>query len=57
MNQAIAPGHQPPSPGVDKEEPELSDEEDIPSDDRARDQGEVVSDGWPHVGVEREWRA
>ncbi len=54
MNQAIAPGHLPPSPGLDKEEPELSDEEDIPSDDRAREGGEVVSDGSPLVDVERE---
>jgi hypothetical protein len=33
MNQAIKPGPVPPVPGLEKEEPELWNEEDIPSDD------------------------
>lgn len=33
MNQSIASGTVPPVPGLEKEEPELADEEDIPSDD------------------------
>lgn len=33
MNQSIAPGPIPPVPGLEKEEPELANEEDIPSDD------------------------
>lgn len=33
MNQSIAPGPIPPAPGLEKEEPELAHEEDIPSDD------------------------
>ena len=33
MNHSIKPGVIPPPPGLEKEEPELADEEDIPSDD------------------------
>jgi len=33
MNQATVPGVMPPEPGLEKEEPELTNEEDIPSDD------------------------
>jgi hypothetical protein len=33
MNHAIAPGTVPPPRGLEKEEPELAQEEDIPSDD------------------------
>jgi hypothetical protein len=33
MNHSIKPGVIPPPPGLDKEEPEFADEEDIPSDD------------------------
>jgi hypothetical protein len=33
MNHSIKPGVIPPPPGLEKEEPELTDEEDIPSDD------------------------
>jgi hypothetical protein len=33
MNPGIKPGYVPPEPGQDKEEPELREEDDIPSDD------------------------
>ncbi|MDP3759587.1 MAG: hypothetical protein Q8R01_03585 [Ramlibacter sp.] len=33
MNHAIEPGLIPPEPGLEKEEPEQSHEEDIPADD------------------------
>lgn len=33
MNPGIKPGYVPPEPGQDKEEPELQEEDDIPSDD------------------------
>ena len=33
MNHSINPGVIPPPSGLEKEEPELADEEDIPSDD------------------------
>jgi hypothetical protein len=33
MNHAIKPGPLPPVPGLDKEEPELATEDDIPRDD------------------------
>ena len=33
MNHSIKPGVIPPPPGLEKEEPELADEEDIASDD------------------------
>jgi hypothetical protein len=34
MNSSIAPGLIPPMPGLEKEEPELAHEDDIPRDDR-----------------------
>ena len=34
MNRSIAPGVIPPLPGLEKEEPELANEDDIPRDDR-----------------------
>jgi len=34
MNSSIAPGLIPPVPGLEKEEPELAEEDDIPRDDR-----------------------
>jgi hypothetical protein len=41
MNHSIKQGTIPPAPGLEKEEPELADEEDIPSDDspNAGDEG------------------
>jgi hypothetical protein len=33
VNQSISPGNFPPPPGLDKEEPEFVNEEDIPKDD------------------------
>jgi len=54
MNQSIALGAIPPPPGLEKEEPELADEEDIPSDDRASARGEGASDDQPLRDVERE---
>lgn len=42
MNQSIAPGNFPPPPGLDKEEPEFVNEEDIPKDDTgASDDGKA----------------
>ncbi|MDB5870810.1 MAG: hypothetical protein JWQ07_252 [Ramlibacter sp.] len=35
MNQGIAPGLVPPATGLEREEPELAEEDDIPSDDGA----------------------
>jgi len=37
MNHSIKPGVIPPPPGLEKEEPELADEEDIPSEEGADD--------------------
>lgn len=34
MNPGIKPGYVPPAPGQEKEEPEIAEEDDIPSDDR-----------------------
>jgi hypothetical protein len=36
MNQAISPGLVPPPTGLEREEPEIADELDIPSDDSHR---------------------
>ena len=38
MNHSIKPGVVLPPPGLEKEEPELADEEDIPSDDEVGDE-------------------
>lgn len=55
MNHSIAPGVIPPPRGLEKEEPELANEEDIPSDDdRAGASGEAGTDGQPLRDVERE---
>jgi len=54
MNHSIKPGVVPPSPALDREEPELAEEEDIPSDDdsaSARDEG---ADGDARPDVHRE---
>ena len=53
MNQSIAPGAIPPPPGLEKEEPELAEEEDIPSDDDANVRSEGTPDEPPR-DVERE---
>jgi hypothetical protein len=55
MNHSIAPGVIPPPKGLEKEEPELADEEDIPSDDdRTMSSGDVASEEQPLRDVERE---
>jgi hypothetical protein len=42
VNQSIAAGNFPPPPGLDKEEPEFNNEEDIPKDDSgASDDGKA----------------
>jgi len=52
MNHSIKPGVIPPPPGLDKEEPELADEEDIASDsENAGDEGTADE---PLRDVERE---
>jgi hypothetical protein len=55
MNQSIAQGVIPPRPGLEKEEPELSQEEDIPSDDgEPRASQEPAPEERPLRDVERE---
>ncbi len=55
MNHSIAPGVIPPPRGLEKEEPELSNEDDIPSDDgQVKDSGEVAREERPLRDVERE---
>lgn len=55
MNPGIKPGLVPPEPGQEKEEPELSAEDDIPSDDSGeRPADEPVGEGQPPRGGERE---
>ena len=55
MNQSIKPGLVPPPRGLEKEEPELSNEEDIPNDDnRTIGSGEAASDEDRLRQVERE---
>lgn len=55
MNQSIKPGLVPPPRGLEKEEPEFANEEDIPSDDgQARESGEVAREERPLRDVERE---
>jgi hypothetical protein len=45
MNRSIKPGLVPPPRGLEKEEPELTNEEDIPmDDDRATGSGEAADD-------------
>jgi len=54
MNHSIKPGVIPPPPGLDKEEPELADEEDIASDDDSSGAMDEGTDGEGHRHVERE---
>lgn len=55
MNQSIKPGLVPPPRGLEKEEPELSNEEDIPSDDDGPSgAGEAAAEKQPLRDVERE---
>jgi hypothetical protein len=53
MNHSIKPGVVPPPPGLEKEEPELAEEEDIPSDDDANERNQGTADE-PLRDVERE---
>jgi hypothetical protein len=41
MNQAISPGLVPPPTGLEREEPEIADELDIPSDDSHKPSAEA----------------
>ncbi len=55
MNQAISPGVVPPPRGLDKEEPEIAQEDDIPSDDGGVESPEAAQrDERPLRNVERE---
>jgi hypothetical protein len=55
MNHAIAPSIVPPRRGLEKEEPELAQEDDIPSDDGESDlPGASPGDERPLRHVERE---
>ncbi len=47
MNPGIRPGLVPPEPGQDKEEPELSQEDDIPPDDNGERAADEPLDGDP----------
>jgi hypothetical protein len=60
MNRPIAEGLIPPEPGLEKEEPEIAQEDDIPADDgttvspRASKEGESSKEERPLRHVERE---
>jgi hypothetical protein len=56
MNHEIKPGLIPPEPGLEKEEPELSHEADIPADDgtTTTDSPEASKEERPLRQVERE---
>jgi hypothetical protein len=55
MNHAIAPGIVPPPRGLDREEPELAQEDDIPSDDgESKSPGASSGEERPLRQVERE---
>ena len=55
MNHAISPGVVPPQRGLDKEEPELAHEDDIPSDDGGSESTAAAQrDERPLRNVERE---
>lgn len=58
MTQAIAPGLLPPRPGLEREEPELAYEDDIPADDGTHtllpDELPAESEERPLRQVERE---
>jgi hypothetical protein len=44
MNQAISPGLVPPPRGLEREEPEIADELDIPSDDSHKPSAEAEAE-------------
>jgi hypothetical protein len=54
MNHSIAPGLVPPEPGLEKEEPELSHEDDIPADDGTTRAPQASKEERPLRQVERE---
>jgi len=54
MNQSIATGLIPPARGLEKEEPELSDEDDIPADDGTEWMPVASGESRPLRQVERE---
>jgi hypothetical protein len=54
MNHSIKPGVIPPPPGLEKEEPELAEEEDIPSDDDSPASTSERTGDEPLRDVERE---
>jgi hypothetical protein len=54
MNHSIKPGVIPSPRGLEKEEPELADEEDIPSDDTGANAGNEGTADEPARDVQRE---
>jgi len=54
MNHSIKPGVIPAPQGLEKEEPELADEEDIPTDDTGADAGNEGTADVPPRDVQRE---
>jgi hypothetical protein len=54
MTQGISPGVVPPRPGLEKEEPELVNEDDIPKDDRGAAADPHDTQQRPAKDVERE---
>ena len=54
MNQSIEQGVIPPARGLEKEEPELSQEDDIPADDGTEKSPEAAGESRPLRQVERE---
>jgi hypothetical protein len=54
MTHAINPGIVPPPRGLEREEPELAQEDDIPTDDRPAAGGGTGGDTRPLRDVERE---
>jgi hypothetical protein len=54
MNSSIALGVIPPMPGLEKEEPEFAQEDDIPRDDRPEAADELTRDERDGAGEQRE---
>jgi hypothetical protein len=54
MNHVTAPGHQPPQPGQDAEEPEQGMEDDIPAQDHDPDGTQPGPNAQAHDGDEVE---
>jgi len=54
MNHSIDPGLVPPEPGLEKEEPELTHEDDIPADDGTTRSPQASKEERPLRQVERE---